>query len=338
MSDLHFDRALRGAARRGRPEGVCPDAAALASYVDRSLSPAEHAALEAHVASCPACIEHLALLAAVDAPEAPADPSDVWSLERVFGHWRWLVPVATAVLMVAVWMRLPGPRDTAQPVTQEKYAAETPKPVAIPPSAGGATARENSGDKPAELEQRADARARLDAVNKLEASRQKTVEAVQVQSEEVDAFKQKERDEDAANERKTPAMPGARPVAAPAPPPPPASAPQVVEEAKPDAAARTESRAAADATAARGERHEGAGDGGDGAVPRLREWAAVRSLAQGMAGRVRGYSSRRPPPRRQRPVRPIQRWRRNVDDGANRCRDARAERRLPDRRSVLACG
>src|SRR6478609_6094928 len=101
MSDLHFDRALRGAARRGRPEGVCPDAAALASYVDRSLSPAEHAALEAHVASCPACIEHLALLAAVDAPEAPAEASDAWSFERIFGHWRWLVPVATAALVVA---------------------------------------------------------------------------------------------------------------------------------------------------------------------------------------------------------------------------------------------
>jgi anti-sigma factor RsiW len=75
MSDLHFDRALRGAARRGRPEGVCPDAAALASYVDRSLSPDERAALEAHIASCPTCMEHLALLAAVDAPETPADPS-----------------------------------------------------------------------------------------------------------------------------------------------------------------------------------------------------------------------------------------------------------------------
>ena len=249
MSDLHFDRALRSAARRGRPEGVCPDAAALASYVDRSLSPAEHAAFEAHVASCPACIEHLALLAAVDAPEAPADPSDVWSLERVFGHWRWLVPVATAVLVVAVWMRLPGPRESAQPVSQEK-SAEAPKPVAFPPEAGSAPARENSGDKPAKLEQRADALARLDAINKLEASRQKTSEAVQVQSAPVDAFKQKERDEDAANERKTPAVPGARPVAAPAPPPPPASAPQVVEEAKPDAAARTESKAAADAAAA----------------------------------------------------------------------------------------
>ncbi len=247
MSDLHFDRALRGAARRGRPEGVCPDAAALASYVDRSLSPTEHAALEAHVASCAACIEHLALLAAVDAPEAPADASDAWSFERIFGNWRWLVPVATVVLVVAVWMRLPGSREAAQPVSQEK-PAEASKPVAFPPSAGGAPSRGQSGDKSAELEQ-SDARARLDAVSKREASRQKPSEAVQLQSAQADAFKQKERDEDAANERKNLAAAGVRPVAAPATPPPPPPVPQVAEEAKPDTGGRTESRAAADAAA-----------------------------------------------------------------------------------------
>ena len=213
MSDLHFDRALRGAARRGRPEGVCPDAAALASYVDRSLSPDEHTALEAHVASCPTCMEHLALLAAVDAPETPADPLDAWSFERIFGSWRWLVPVATVVLVVAVWMRLPGPRDAAQPVAQEKAVAEASRPDAFPPSAGGAPAREDSEDKPAELDQLADAHARLDAASKLEASRQKTSEVVRLQSAQVHAFKQKERDEEAANERKNPAVAGVRPVA-----------------------------------------------------------------------------------------------------------------------------
>ena len=132
MSDLHFDRALRGAARRGRPEGVCPDAAALASYVDRSLSLAEHAALEAHVASCPACMEHLALLTAADAPEAPADASDAWSFERIFGSWRWLVPAATVVLVVAVWLRLPAPREAALPTSLEK-TAEAPRPVTVRP-------------------------------------------------------------------------------------------------------------------------------------------------------------------------------------------------------------
>src|SRR5580765_393941 len=249
MSDLHFDRALRGAARRGRPEGVCPDAAALASYVDRSLSPDEHTALEAHVASCPTCMEHLALLAAVDAPETPADPLDGWSFERVFGSWRWLVPVATVVLVVAVWLRLPAWREAVGPGAALERAVSAPKPATTVPSPGGAPARADSADKPAELEQLADARANLDAADKLEASRQKTSEAVRLQSAQIDALKQKERDEESANERKNRAMARARPVApvaAPAPPPP---QPQAVEEAKAEAGARTESRAAADAAA-----------------------------------------------------------------------------------------
>ena len=248
MSDLHFDRALRGAARRGRPEGVCPDAAALASYVNRSLSPTEHAALEAHVASCAACIEHLALLAAVDAPEAPADTSDAWSFERIFGNWRWLVPVATIVLVVAVWMRLPGSREAAQPVSQEK-PAEASKPVAFPPSAGGAPSRGQSGDKSAELEQ-SDARARLDAVSKLEASRQKPSEAVPAAVRPGRFVQGKGARRRSGQRAEESPVAGARPVAAPAPPPPPPSAPRVAEEAKPDAGARTESRAAADAAAA----------------------------------------------------------------------------------------
>ncbi len=33
-----FDRALRSAARRGRPAGVCPDAASLAAYADNALT------------------------------------------------------------------------------------------------------------------------------------------------------------------------------------------------------------------------------------------------------------------------------------------------------------
>ena len=248
MSDLHFDRALRGAARRGRPEGVCPDAAALASYVDRSLSADERAALEAHIASCPMCMEHLALLAAVDAPETPADPSNAWSFERVFGSWRWLVPVATVVLVVAVWLRLPALREAVVPGASVERAVSTPEPATTVPSPGGAPARADSADKPAELDQFADARAGRDAAGKLEASRQKTSEAVQLQAAQVDALKQKERDEEAANERKNLAVARARPVApvaAPAPPPP---AP-AVEEPKAEAGARTESRTAADAAA-----------------------------------------------------------------------------------------
>jgi hypothetical protein len=249
MSDLHFDRALRGAARRGRPEGACPDATALASYVDRSLSPDERAALEAHIASCPTCMEHLALLAAVDVPETPADPSVAWSFERVFGSWRWLVPVATVVLVVAVWLRLPALREAVGPGASLEKAVSAPEPATTAPSPGGAPARADSADKPAELEQFADAPANLDAADKLEASRQKTSEAVRLQSAQIDALKQKERDEESANERKTRAMARARPVAPVGAPAPPPLQPQSVEEAKAEAGARIESRAAADAAA-----------------------------------------------------------------------------------------
>lgn len=235
MSDLHFDRALRAAARRGRPEGVCPDAAALAAYVDGSLSPAEHASLETHVASCPSCMEHLGLLAAVDVPETTEELSDAWSFERLFGHWRWLVPVATAVLVATVWVRLSAPRAS--------LPAPSGTPVASPATAGDATA-----DKPAQMKQlEDDARARNDAASTLEVSRQKKADGARLQAAQTDALTRKERDQQAANERENFAVSAASP-----PPAPPSSAPQkaAAEEAKPIPGTPAEARAAAD-TAAR---------------------------------------------------------------------------------------
>ena len=105
MADRNFERALRSAARRGRTAGVCPDAATLAAYVDRSLSAEEHAAVEAHVADCMACMEHLALVAALDAPEESPVPMPVFDLGALVRQWGWLVPAMTAVLVVAVWWR-----------------------------------------------------------------------------------------------------------------------------------------------------------------------------------------------------------------------------------------
>jgi hypothetical protein len=159
------------------------------------------------------------------------------------------VPVATVVLVVAVWLRLPALREPVVPGAALEKAVSAPKPATTVPSPGGAPARADSADKPAELEQFADAGAKLDAADKLEASRQKTSEAVRLQSAQIDALKQKERDEESANERQNRAMARARPVApvaAPAPPPP---QPQAVEEAKAEAGSRIESRAAADAAA-----------------------------------------------------------------------------------------
>ena len=97
-----FDRALRSAARRGRPAGVCPDAASLAAYADNGLTADERRRVEAHAADCATCLEHLALLGAISLDREAPEPSRSWLV-----RWGWLVPVATAVLLVAVWVRLP---------------------------------------------------------------------------------------------------------------------------------------------------------------------------------------------------------------------------------------
>ncbi len=138
MSDS-FDRALRAAARRSRPAGVCPDAAMLASYADNGLLEDERRGVEAHAADCATCMEHLALLGAVSVDREAPEPSRSW-----LAHWGWLVPVATAVLVVAVWIRLPEqkasqdvPAATA-PASQARapVASEQERAAAASPSAG----------------------------------------------------------------------------------------------------------------------------------------------------------------------------------------------------------
>jgi hypothetical protein len=186
------------------------------------------------------------------------------------------VPVATVVLVVAVWLRLPTSREAVAPASLGK-AAEAPKPATSAPSAGGA-ARDDFADKPAELEQRADARARLDAAGKLEASRQKTSNAVRLQSAQIDTLKQKERDEEAANERKNLAVARVRPVGPVAAPAPPPSPPQAGEEAKADGP-RNESRAAADAAAKR--------EAKDAKAPAMAEAVAVPQAPGVVGGNAR---------------------------------------------------
>src|SRR4029453_870456 len=71
----------------------------------------------AHVADCSACLEHVALAAALDVPEATPLSAPTFDLGRLVRRWGWLVPAATAVLVVAVWMRFPEQRRAGAPVT-----------------------------------------------------------------------------------------------------------------------------------------------------------------------------------------------------------------------------
>ena len=115
-----FDRALRAAARRGRPVDVCPDAGLLAAYVDRALAADERFAIDAHAADCSACQQHLALLGAVSVEPAEPVAASSWLV-----RWGWLVPVATAVLVVAVWTRLPDPQERPASVQPPRAAPES---------------------------------------------------------------------------------------------------------------------------------------------------------------------------------------------------------------------
>ncbi|HEX7086348.1 MAG TPA: zf-HC2 domain-containing protein [Vicinamibacterales bacterium] len=115
MSDPYFDRALGAAARRGRDTGTCPDAEQLAAFVDGVLPRAQRDAIEAHAADCARCTEHLALLLPIAEPVARA------ARPRLV-RWGWLVPVATAVIVAAVWVRMPE-RQSQDAVTFESAPA-----------------------------------------------------------------------------------------------------------------------------------------------------------------------------------------------------------------------
>jgi Putative zinc-finger len=175
MADRNFERALRSAARRGRTAGVCPDAATLAAYVDRSLSAQEHTAIEAHVSDCAVCIEHLALLAALDAPEDSTIAAPAFDVGTFIRKWGWLVPAMTAVLVVAVWLRSPDQRradgslptltrngDQAPVAAPRAPVERRPDAARVDPGAppSGASKLQAKRDMPAEKRRKIDAPAR----------------------------------------------------------------------------------------------------------------------------------------------------------------------------------
>ena len=153
-----FDRALRSAARRGRPAGVCPDAASLAAYADNGLTPDERRRVEAHAADCATCLEHLALLGAISLDREAPEPSRSWLV-----RWGWLVPVATAVVVVAVWLRLPEQKsseDAGPPASArtQAVAPAAPEQEVAPSSDLAATQATAERDAQAKAKQRQAAR------------------------------------------------------------------------------------------------------------------------------------------------------------------------------------
>ena len=155
MTDRNFERALRSAARRGRTVGVCPDAAILAAYVDRSVSDDERSAIEAHVVGCMACTEQLALLAALDVPGDQTAPTPSFDLGALIRKWGWLVPAMTAVVVIAVWLRSSDGGSAVRPTTMaQRTVASAPAEQRAEPAPSG---REGTPSNAAELQTKRDA-------------------------------------------------------------------------------------------------------------------------------------------------------------------------------------
>ena len=219
MSDP-FDRVVRAAARRARAVGVCPDPEQLAGYLDNGLTSEERAAVEAHAADCLRCQQHLSLLGAVsvERPDPEVAASRSWLV-----RWGWLVPVATAVLVVAVWTRTPAPVDAPAQFPQREVApAIVPAPA--PPAAAERAAPSPAGN----------------AAGKSRDARAVPVPPVKAEAD-------RERQDFAAQSVPRSAEPAA-PKAAPAPPPPAVASDQVgqlADRARPPAEAEAKESAAA---------------------------------------------------------------------------------------------
>jgi Putative zinc-finger len=137
--------------------GACIDAETLAAWADGGLPKAEAAAVEVHLSDCDRCTAMLATLVRTT-PEAPVAES-LWKR----WHLRWLVPVATAATVGALWVLIPRP----QPVpTATLDSAETTQAQAPTPS-------QPSSDVDTKEQETADARtqSRASAFEKREAAK-----------------------------------------------------------------------------------------------------------------------------------------------------------------------
>ena len=100
---------------------ACVDAETLAAWVDEGLPKAEAAAVEMHLAECERCTAMVATFART-IPDATVAES-LWTR----WHLRWLVPLATAATVAAVWVLVPrtdSPQMTlGRAATTESQAA-----------------------------------------------------------------------------------------------------------------------------------------------------------------------------------------------------------------------
>jgi photosynthesis system II assembly factor YCF48-like protein/putative zinc finger protein len=134
--DESLDRLLRRTSRVGtesHASGTCLDAETIAAWMDGALTPMQRQEAEAHAAGCDRCLSVLASLARTSPP-----PTTVES-PRWFS-FRWLVPLATAMAAVTVWIVVQ--RSPASLPPGQTQVASRPAELPAPPSEA-----EGAGDK-----------------------------------------------------------------------------------------------------------------------------------------------------------------------------------------------
>lgn len=100
------------------PMTACIDAETLAAWADSSLPATEAAAVEMHLADCERCTAMLATF--VRTTPEPSARESLWKR----WHLRWLVPVATAATVAALWVLVPSP-DSSQMTTVSRAPSES---------------------------------------------------------------------------------------------------------------------------------------------------------------------------------------------------------------------
>jgi hypothetical protein len=135
--DASIERILRqrtGAAAPALSGGACVDGETLAAWTAGALQATEAATVEHHLADCARC---QSMVAAYVRSEPPAPAAAAW---RHRWQVRWLVPIATAATVAAIYVAIPD-REVAlleyvNPQTKaDAPASVPPAPVAEAPSA-----------------------------------------------------------------------------------------------------------------------------------------------------------------------------------------------------------
>lgn len=113
---------------------ACIDAETLAAWADGGLAKADAALVEVHLADCERCTAMLATFAR-SIPEQRAAQS-LWTR----WHLRWLVPVATAATVAALWVLVPRPESPQIAALKSERTVAPQTPAAAEPAPPAATA------------------------------------------------------------------------------------------------------------------------------------------------------------------------------------------------------